>query len=105
MTDEQYLKEWFAKASDDLKIIRQAMDRPDSDWVTEPNFPTYELGDLTTFAVQVRYPGEAYVPSGDETVEYVRLANMIVSDLRQLVFTGLSARSSKPPDSKARDDR
>ena len=73
--------------------------------VTEPSFPTYDLGDLTTFAVQVRYPGEAYVPSGDETVEYVQLANLVVSDLRQLVFSDLSVGSSEPPASKVKNDR
>ena len=33
MTKAEYLEEWFARASDDLTIIRQAIDRPPDEWV------------------------------------------------------------------------
>jgi len=35
VTDTAYLESWFFKASQDLKIIEQGMDRPSSDWVSE----------------------------------------------------------------------
>ncbi len=48
MTKQQYLKQWLKK----------------------PDFPDYDLGDLTAFAVQSRYPDEL-----SETVRKARRRN------------------------------
>lgn len=34
MTDCEYIKTWFSKAEQDLRIIEQGMDRPETDWVS-----------------------------------------------------------------------
>ena len=35
MTNQQYLKQWLTKAEHDLIIIRQGMDRPEREWVSD----------------------------------------------------------------------
>ncbi len=124
MTKGQYLRQWLRKADHDLTIIRQGMDRPEAEWVTDvlcfhaqqavekafkayliyieqepprthslevlhrtirsssPDFPNYELGDLTAFAVQSRYPDELFEPDSSEAKQYAKLAEQIVNDLR-----------------------
>ena len=124
MTKQQYLGQWLRKADRDLTIIRQGMDRPEAEWVTDvlcfhaqqavekafkayliyldqepprthslevlqrtirsssPAFPEYELGDLTAFAVQSRYPDELFEPDSSEAKRYAKLAEQIVSELR-----------------------
>ncbi|MDP3178281.1 MAG: hypothetical protein Q8M76_10290 [Spirochaetaceae bacterium] len=35
MTDRDYIGSWFFKAGQDLKIMEQGMDRPETEWVSE----------------------------------------------------------------------
>lgn len=35
MTTSEYLRLWLVKASHDLRIARQGMDRPEEEWVTD----------------------------------------------------------------------
>jgi HEPN domain-containing protein len=35
VTDTDYIGAWFLKARQDLKIIEQGMDRPETEWVSE----------------------------------------------------------------------
>lgn len=127
MTERQYLRQWLTKAEHDLTIIRQGMDRPDHDWVTDvlcfhaqqvvekafkaylifleqdpprthsleilleairsvvPAFPEYDLGDLTTFAVQSRYPDELVEPESTETENYTTLASEFLNDIQSRI--------------------
>ena len=62
--------------------------------IADPGVPTYELGDLTTYAVQSRYPGDTYTPTTDETIRYAKLANEIVAGLRAIIF---AQRHGDPP--------
>jgi HEPN domain-containing protein len=129
MTEAQYIETWFFKASQDLRIIEQGMDRPESDWVSEilcfhaqqavekalkaylikcginpprthsieilleqcreiaPDFPIYEIKDLSYFAVETRYPDESYLPSVEETRFYAELARRIVADMKERTRT------------------
>lgn len=48
---------------------------------SSPDFPEYELGDLTVFAVQSRYPDEVNEPAGSEAVHYTALSERVLADV------------------------
>lgn len=66
MTKADYLKQWLQKANKDL--------------------PAHDLGDLTAYAVQSRYPDETYEPTADETRRYIALAEDVVSTITETVL-------------------
>ncbi len=43
----------------------------------DPEFQQIDVKDLSFYAVQVRYPDEFYIPSVDETQEYVEIARSV----------------------------
>ena len=47
-----------------------------------PDLPDYDLGDLTTYAVQARYPDELVEPDSSEVKQYAKLAETVLKDLR-----------------------
>ena len=49
---------------------------------SSPDLPHYDLGDLTAFAVQSRYPDELFEPDSSEAKQYARRAEEIVNDMR-----------------------
>jgi hypothetical protein len=55
-----------------------------------PDLANVEIGDLTYFAVEVRYPDEFYIPSIDEAREYFDIA----SKIKEIVFAGLGITES-----------
>lgn len=119
MTTAEYVRLWLEKASHDLQIARQGMDRPTNEWVTDmlsfhaqqaiekslkaqlillreepprthslevlleaiqrkdPDFPKFDFGRLTEFAVQHRYPDDLTQPSISETQQFADLARRV----------------------------
>ena len=47
-----------------------------------PDYPEYDLGDLTAFAVQSRYPDDLIEPDSSEAKRYAELAERILADVR-----------------------
>ena len=50
-----------------------------------PEYPQYDLGDLTSFAVQSRYPDELLEPDATEVKRYTELAEIVLKDVRRLI--------------------
>lgn len=50
-----------------------------------PDVPDYDLGDLTMYAVQARYPDELVEPDVSEVKQYAELAERILNDLRSRI--------------------
>jgi len=40
----------------------------------DPDFVTVDPKELSEFGVDVRYPGDMYIPSSEETIEYRNIA-------------------------------
>ena len=50
-----------------------------------PDFTDYDVGDLTTFAVQSRYPDEIVEPDSSEAKQYAALAERVLEDVRSRI--------------------
>ncbi|TVQ21969.1 MAG: HEPN domain-containing protein [Spirochaetaceae bacterium] len=50
-----------------------------------PEYPQFDLGDLTTFAVQSRYPDELFEPDAVEVKLYAELATRVLADIRHRI--------------------
>ena len=50
-----------------------------------PDYPEYDLGDLTAFAVQSRYPDELVEPDASEVKRYAELAESVLADIRHRI--------------------
>jgi len=49
---------------------------------SDPSFPDYEIGNLSYFSVEIRYPDEQYQPEAKETRSYAELSRRIVTDMK-----------------------
>lgn len=50
-----------------------------------PDYPESDLGDLTAFAVQSRYPDELVEPDAAEVKRYAELAERLLADIRHRI--------------------
>ena len=52
---------------------------------TSSDYPEFDLGDLTAFAVQSRYPDELVEPDAAEVKRYAELAEKVRADVRHRI--------------------
>ena len=50
-----------------------------------PEYPEFDLGDLTAFAVQSRYPDELIEPDASEAKHYAELAERVLEDIQHRI--------------------
>jgi len=87
MTKQQYLKQWLTKAyliflekdpprTHSLELLIEALRS------ASPDVSDYDVGDLTAYAVQARYPDELIEPDTAEVRQYAELAEKVLNDVR-----------------------
>jgi HEPN domain-containing protein len=82
---EKYLKAYLISNGNDIKKTHNIEYLLSECETIDPDFSAIDPRNLSDFGVDVRYPGDMYVPSENETIEHIQ----IVFSVKKLVLEKL----------------